>query len=118
MHTFNGRQVKATLVDDLVWELQTICEARGLHFVGTSEGCEVETTDDQVFSWDAVDKFKCELQSYTDHHLQVNGESDSGNYSPSRYMANLRRAIKMLSSTDDLFVPCSEINCDYCFEVH
>jgi hypothetical protein len=109
-----GKVNPASLVDDLQWELQNLCAARNLIFNSTVEGCEIETTNNQVFNSALLDKFKCETQSFTEHYLFVNAESDAGNYSASRFMKNLRNAIKLLQSSELITVPCDEKNCDYC----
>ena len=113
-YTYNGRPVKMTQIDDLYWELENICEERKLKLVGTTGGCEVVSPANQAFDWGIIEKFNCEVQSFTDHYLNIIAESDSGKYSPSRYAKNLRNAIKMLSSDDELFIDCTESNCDYC----
>ena len=110
----DGRRIYATQVDDLFWELENICEERNLKLVSTTGGCEVVSPANQVFDWDIITKFKCEVQSFTDHYLNIIAESDSGKYSAARYAKNLRNAIKMLKSNDELFTACSEKNCDYC----
>ena len=77
-------------------------------------GLEIQTTNNHIFNADVVGKFKCETQSFTDHILLVGSESDAGNYSASRFMKNLRNAIKLLQSDEVITVACDQHNCDYC----
>lgn len=104
----------ATQIDDLQWELENICNARGLKIEPSSEGFEVQANSNQIFAFDVVEKFKCETQSFTEHILMINSETDAGNYSAPRLMKNLRNAIKMLKSDDELFTACTDKKCDYC----
>jgi hypothetical protein len=111
-----GKYKPASQVDDLSWELENLCKSLNLSFTHLPDAVEIETTNTQIFSADAVEKFKLETQSFTEHILLVRSESDSGNYSPSRFMKNLRNAIKMLKSDNGLLTVCDTKNCDYCVE--
>jgi hypothetical protein len=113
--TFGGTAYrKPTICGDLQDELKLLCESQNLTMETTVEGAEIMTADNQVFDWDVITKYKCETQSFTDHYLRINGENDAGNPSASRYAKNLRLAIKMLKSGDQLLKPCDTKNCDYC----
>jgi hypothetical protein len=110
-----GKYKPASQVDDLSWELENLCKSLNLSFTHLDE-VEITTTNNQTFNANVVEKFRCETQSFTEHILLVKSESDSGNYSPSRFMKNLRNAIKMLKSDNELLTVCDTKNCDYCVE--
>ncbi|CAB4149131.1 hypothetical protein UFOVP526_47 [uncultured Caudovirales phage] len=103
----------ATQVDDLCWELENLCTLLDLRFTNLGD-VEIQTANNCIFNADAIDKFKCETQSFTDHVLLVGSESDSGNYNAQRFMKNLRNAIRLLQSNETITVACNEHNCDYC----
>jgi hypothetical protein len=108
-----GKVSAASQVDDLCWELEHLCESLNLSFTRFDD-VEIATTNNQTFNADVVEKFKCETQSFTEHILLCSSESDSGNYSAPRLMKNLRNAIKMLKSNEQLFITCTDDACDYC----
>jgi hypothetical protein len=108
-----GKVSSASQVDDLCWELEHLCESLNLSFTRFDD-VEIATTNNQIFNADVVEKFKCETQSFTEHILLISSESYSGNYSAQRLMKNLRNAIKMLKSTEQLFITCPDDGCDYC----
>jgi len=108
---FNNKP--ATQVDDLCWELENLCALLNLRFTNFGD-VEIQTTNNHIFNADVVGKFKCETQSFTDHILLVGSESDAGNYNASRFMKNLRNAIKLLQSDEVITVACDQHNCDYC----
>jgi hypothetical protein len=110
-----GKVSAASQVDDLCWELEHLCKSLNLSFTRLDE-VEITTTNNQTFNANVIDKFKCETQSFTEHILLVSSESNSGNYSAPRFMKNLRNAIKMLKSGDELLTVCDTKNCDYCAE--
>lgn len=108
-----GKVSAASQVDDLCWQLENLCASLNLRFTRFDD-VEIQTTNNQMFNADAVEKFKCETQSFTDHILLVSSESDAGNYSAPRLMKNLRNAIKLLQSGEAITVDCCEHKCDYC----
>lgn len=108
-----GKVSASSQVDDLCWQLENLCASLNLRFTRFDD-VEIQTTNNQIFNADAVEKFKCETQSFTDHILLVSSESDAGNYSAPRLMKNLRNAIKMLQSGEVITVACDEPQCDYC----
>lgn len=108
-----GKVSAASQVDDLCWQLENLCALLNLHFTRFDD-VEIHTINNQMFNADAVEKFKCETQSFTEHILLVSSESDAGNYSAPRLMKNLRNAIKLLQSGEAITVACDEHNCDYC----
>jgi hypothetical protein len=108
-----GKVSAASQVDDLCWELENLCKSLNLSFTRFDD-VEIATSNNQTFNADVVEKFKCETQSFTEHILLVSSETDSANYSAPRFMKNLRNAIKMLKSDNELFTACTETNCDYC----
>lgn len=108
-----GKVSASSQVDDLCWQLENLCASLNLRFTRFDD-VEIQTTNNQIFNADTVEKFKCETQSFTDHILLVSSESDAGNYSAPRLMKNLRNAIKMLQSGEVITVACDEPQCDYC----
>jgi hypothetical protein len=102
-----------TQVDDLIWELENLCTARGL-VVENMYSFEVVVEGSQMFNDATLDKHGFCTFSWSPHRFEVEQNTDNGNYSAPRFMKNLRAAIKMLSSDMPLFSVEKCGGCDYC----